>query len=160
MLATPLSASPAADDAPLTIDEPILAYFKYAQTHYVKNGEPTSEQGCLRQALRFVRQLYGPTPAAEFGPRALKNVRQAMVASGRARKSINKDVHRVRRVVRWAVEEELLSAGVHQQLRCVASLAKGKTNARETGKVPPVPDGDVEAILPHLPPPVAAMVRL
>lgn len=145
--------------APLTVNDLILAYYKYAQTHYVKHGQPTSEQGCIRQALRFVRQLYGATPAAEFGPRAIKNVRHAMVAANRARKSINKDVHRVKRMVRWAVEEELLPPEAYQKLRCVAALAKGKTAARETGKVPPVPDGHVEAVLPHLSPPVAGMVQ-
>jgi integrase len=145
---------------PLSVNELLLAYFTFAQTHYVKNGEPTSEQGCIRQALRFVRKLYGTTSAADFGPRALKNVREAMVAVGRSRKSINKDVHRIKRMVRWAVEEELLPPEVYSRLRCVAPLAKGKTTARETGKVLPVPEGHVEAVLPHLPPPVAAMVQL
>src|SRR3954454_19611797 len=35
------------DATPLTVSELILAYFKFAQTHYVKHGEPTSEQGCI-----------------------------------------------------------------------------------------------------------------
>lgn len=63
-----------AGDAPalLTVSDLILAYFKFAQTHYVKHGEPTSEQGCIKQALRPARRLYGSTPAAEFGPHALK----------------------------------------------------------------------------------------
>lgn len=148
------------DTTPLTVSELILAYFKFAQTLYVKHGEPTSEQGCLKQALRPVRQLYGTTPAIQFGPRALKNVRQAMVDAGRARKSINKDAHRIKRMFRWAVEEELLAPDVYQKLRAVAPLAKGKTTARETGKVPPVPVEHVAAVLPHLPPPVAAMVQL
>lgn len=148
------------DTTPLTVSELILAYFKFAQTLYVKHGEPTSEQGCLKQALRPVRQLYGTTPATEFGPRALKNVRQAMIDAGRARKSINKDAHRIKRMFRWAVEEELLAPDVYQKLRAVAPLAKGKTTARETGKVPPVPVEHVAAVLPHLPPPVAAMVQL
>ena len=160
-LPSPAPAEPAATEpSPLTVNELILAYFKFAQTHYVKNGEPTSEQGCIKQALRFVRKLYGTTPATEFGPRALKNVREAMIAADRARKSINKGTHRIKRMLRWAVEEELLPPEVHQRLRCVASLAKGKTAARETGKVPPAPEEDVPAILPHLPPPVAAMVQL
>src|SRR5688572_18177823 len=51
-----LPATPAVargdDRAPLTVGELILAYFKFAQGHYVKGGRPTSEQGCLRQALR------------------------------------------------------------------------------------------------------------
>jgi integrase len=145
---------------PLTVNALILAYFRFAQGYYVKQGEPTSELGCVRQALRPVRRLFGSILAVEFGPRALKTVRQAMVASGRARKSINKDVHRIRRMVRWAVEEELLLAEVDRRLRCVAPLAKGRTAARETGKVPPVPLEHVDAVIPLLPPPVAAMVRL
>ncbi len=144
----------------LTVSELILAYFKFAQTHYVKHGEPTSEQGHLKQALRPVRLIYGTTPATEFGPRAFKNVRHSMIDAGRARKSINKDAHRIKRMFRWAVEVELLTPDVHQKLRAVAPLAKGKTTARETGKVPPVPAEHVAAVLPHLPPPVAAMVQL
>ena len=158
-----LSTSPPAsstDTSPLTVSKLILAFFTYAQTHYVKRGEPTSEQACIRQALRPVRQLYGSTPAIEFGPRALKNARQSLIASGRSRKSINKDVHRIKRMFRWAVEEELLPSEVYMKLRCVAALAKGKTSAREIEKVAPVPEEHVFAILPHLPPPVAAMVQL
>jgi integrase len=83
-----------------------------------------------------------------------------MVAAKRARKSINKDVHRIKRMFRWAVEEELLHPDVYQKLRCVAALAKGKTTARESIKLPPVPDEHVAAVLPHLPPPVASMVQL
>ena len=154
------AGAPDTSSPPLTVNELVLAYFKHAQAHYLKNGQPTSEVGCIRQALRPVRRLYGGTPAAEFGPRALKNVRQALVDAGRARRSVNKDVHRIRRMVRWAVEEELLPPATYHKLRCVSALARGKTTARETGKVPPVPDGHVDAVLPHLPPPVAAMVQL
>jgi integrase len=148
------------EQSPLTINELILAYFRHAQVRYVKNGEPTSEIGCLRQALRFVRQLYGTTWAVDFGPKALKDVRQAMISSGRARKSINKDAHRIKRMVRWAVEEELLPASVHDRLRCVRGIGKGQTAARETEKVAPVAIEHVAAVLVHLPPPVAAMVQL
>jgi integrase len=154
------AAAPGGGPAPLTVGELILAYFRFAQGHYVKNGRPTSEQGCLKQALRPVRKLYGSTPAAEFGPRALKNVREAMIAAGRARTSINKDVHRVKRMVKWAVGEELLPAAVHERLRCVAALAQGKSAAREPDRVPPVPEERVRLTLPHLPPPVAAMAEL
>jgi integrase len=157
-LSGPKPATPA--DTPLTVGELVLAYFRFAKRHYTKNGKPTSEVGCLRHALRPVRKLYGTTPAAEFGPRALKSVRQALVDAGRARKSLNKDVLRIKRVFRWAVEEELLPAAVSDRLRCVKGLGKGRTTARETGKVEPIPQEHVDAVLPHLPPPVAAMVRL
>ena len=149
------SAGPA-----LTVGEVILAYFRFAQTRYVKHGKPTSEISCIRMALRPVRALYAETSAAEFVPRALKNVRQRMIDAGRARTAINKDVHRVKRMVRWAVEEELLPADAYHRLQCVRGLGKGQSAARETARVAPVPVAHVEAVLPHLPPPVAAMVRL
>src|SRR5262245_11305250 len=57
-----LTADPDGQDGSLpkiTVAELILAYFRHAQTYYLKNGKPTSEQGNLRQALRFARRLYG-----------------------------------------------------------------------------------------------------
>jgi len=144
----------------LTINELVLAYFRFAQTRYVKYGETTSEVGCVRLALRPLRQLYGSIPATDFGPKALKDVRQAMIDAGRARKSINKDAGRIKRMFRWAVEEELLPVTTYERLRAVQGIGKGQTAAREMGKVTPVRDEHIEAVLPHLPPPVAAMVRL
>ena len=151
--------SPLADPG-LSINELLLAYFRHVQTYYVKDGQPTSEQDNIRQALRFIRQLYGTSPAADFGPMALKNVRQAMIDAGRSRKLINKDVNRIRQMFGWAVENELLPVAVAQALREVKGLRRGRSAARETAPVMPVSEEHIRAILPHLSPQVAAMVRL
>jgi len=45
-----------------------------------------------------IKQLYGMTPAAGFGPKALQAVRQKMVESGWCRTNINKQVNRLRHV--------------------------------------------------------------
>ena len=42
---------PSADSGP-SIAELILAFLRHAETHYVKNGQPTSEQHCIRSAGR------------------------------------------------------------------------------------------------------------
>jgi len=154
------SAIPGLKARPMTVSELILAYFRYAEGYYVKHGQQTSEVGCIRQALRAARRIHGSTPAGLFGPKALKDVRQSLVESGRCRNSINKDIHRIKRMYRWAVEEEILSASTYHQLQCVRGLAKGKSAARETPGVRPVLRKHVDAILPLLPPPVAAMVQL
>jgi integrase len=156
----PAPSSRGEPDSRLLVSELILAYFRHAETYYVKHGRQTSEVDNIRQALRFVRKLYGTTAAEGFGTRALKDVRQAMIEAGRSRKLINKDVHRIRGMFRWAVEEELLPVGVHEQLTRLRGLRKGRSDARETPKVGPVPVAAVQAILPHLPPTVAAMVQL
>ena len=55
----------------IRISELILAYFRYAESYYVKDGEPTKESGVIRLALKPVLELYGHVPAREFGPLAL-----------------------------------------------------------------------------------------
>jgi hypothetical protein len=59
----------------------------------------------------------------------------------------------------WAVECELLPIQVHQPLKRVEGLRKGRSASRETTPVEPVPEAALRAILPHLSPSVAAMVQ-
>jgi integrase len=175
----------AATQADLTVHELVLAYWCFVERYYVKDGEPTSEQADLRSALRFVRQLYGPTPARDFGPAALKAVRQAMIdhpitrtvkvkdpvtgeareevkvlRHGLTRKVINKHAGRIKRMFAWAVQEGLVPPSVHQTLACVAGLKKGKSAARERPRVKPAPDAWVEAVLPLAPPTVRTMIEV
>lgn len=126
----------------------------------MKNGEPTNEQSCIRRALRHVRGLYGPTPAADFGPIALKTVRQSMIDAGWTRKAINKQVERVRRMFRWGVENELIPAGTLHALQAVGGLREGRSGARETGPVRPVADEIVDATKPHVSRQAGAMIEL
>jgi integrase len=144
-----------------TVNELLVAYWdRHVTSYYVKDGRPTSEQGNIRQALRFLRRLYGPSPAKDFGPRALTLVRAAMIDAGRCRKLINKDVHRIRQMFRWAVAQQLYPGTALHDLLAVAALEKGRSAARERPPVAPVPEAVVRATLPHLSPQVAAMVRL
>jgi integrase len=148
-----------APHADLTVAELIQRYRQYVLSIYVKNGRPTSERHDVAMALRFVRQLYAEQMVSQFGPLALKAVRQKMVEVGYARTTINRHVHRIRRMYRWAVENEMVHPSVLQALQSVTALMKGKTTARETEPVSPVPDDVVEATLIHLPTVVADMVR-
>ena len=158
--AAPRSAAPATPAAGGTIDEIILVYWKWAQSHYVKDGEPTSEIGVLKVTLRTLRQLYGSTPAEEFGPLKLKAYREQLVRDGLSRPGVNERVERIKRVFKWAVSEELVGPTVHQALATVTGLQAGRTTAWEPDPVEPVEVPVVEAALPHLPPVVADMVRL
>ena len=63
-------------DAGLTIAELMKRYRGHVRQHYVKNSRPTSEQHDIAAALRFVRELYHAVPVVNFGPLALKAVRQ------------------------------------------------------------------------------------
>jgi integrase len=168
---------------PLSIAELVLAYWNFAKTYYVKDGQPTSEQDTIRQALRFVRGLYGSTPAHEFSPKKLKAVRQAMAEHtitrkfkvfnpdtgevqwrekvlhhGLSRRFINKQVSRIKRMFAWAVEEEQVPVEVHAALLRAKGLKKGKSIAREKPWIKPISATRVEEVLPHVPPAVKAMI--
>ena len=151
----------APDAEPLSMAELILAYWKHARAYY-RLSKRHGDYYCFRDALRVVKSLYATTPAAEFGPKRLKACRAEMIAKDWSRSYTNAQIDRVRRMFRWAVEEELFpEAGkVYQDLKEVAGLRRGKTNAREMGRVRPVSHEHVDATLPFLPPHVKAMVEL
>jgi len=151
--------SQSSDD--LTLNEVFARYWDGHVIHYYrKHSRPTSEQSNIRKAVRPLLELYGQTLASRFGPLALKAYRQRLIDMGRARPAINRDVDRVRRMLKWAGENELVSAQIYQNLRAVAGLKRGRSEALEPEPIQPVPEDTVEAVLKHVSPQVAAMIRL
>src|SRR5262249_42508968 len=92
-----------------TVNAVALSYIRHAKTYYRATAEgERREVGCRRDALKRVRRLYGRKPAVEFGPKALKEVRVLMVKQGWARGYVNHQVARIKRMFRWATEEEMI----------------------------------------------------
>jgi integrase len=83
-----------------------------------------------------------------------------MVEDDLCRNVVNHRTSRIKRMFKWAVSEELLPGNVFHALQAVSGLRYGRTEARETEPIKPVPDEHVEALLPFLTPTVAAMVQL
>jgi integrase len=156
---TPVRSDQEVDHSP-SINEVMVGYIKHVDSYYVKEGRPTSEVSLIRRALRVLRQHYGHTPAKDFGPLALKTVRHAFIDAGLCRREVNRRTGLVVRFFKWAVENELVPASVHHGLKAVSGLRKGRTEVRETEPVKPVPDADVDAVLPHVGWRVAAMIKL
>ena len=151
--------SPGAAD--LTINELVLAYWPAVEEYYRHaDGTPTQEVENVRLALRRLRQRYGHTEVRSFDSLALEALREAMIRDGLCRGRINKDVGRIKRLFKWATAKKLVSLAVCQGLLTVGGLRAGRSGARETEPVRPIADAMVEATLPHLTPPVRAMVQL
>ncbi|HMN95966.1 MAG TPA: site-specific integrase [Phycisphaerales bacterium] len=140
----------------LTCDGLIIAWADHAAKLYANGREAAN----YRAVLVLLRELNGTTPAAEFSPRDLRRIRDRMVADGRARSAINREVVRLRTIFRWAAAEGLIPASVPMALGMIRGLRAGEGGAREAEPVRPVRREIVEATLAHMPPPVAAMVRL
>ena len=145
----------------LTVGELLAAYAAHVRREHVRHdGRPSTEQDAIRQAVRPVRELYADTPAVEFGPLALAAVREEMIRRGWCRSNVNRQVLRVRAMFRWAVSYELLPGDRLHALTALRGLRPGRSSARESEPVRPIAESVVEAVLPHVASPVAAMVRL
>lgn len=175
--ATPASpAHPRQDD--LRVKDVVLAFLRHAMKHYRRaDGQPTGEVESFRQLGRLLVSLNGDEPAAEFGPLKLRRCREWMIRGGWVyrdpadehrqkqarpwcRTTINRQVRRIRTLFKWAASMELVPPTVPAGLATVPGLRHGRTDAAESEPVKPVDEGHVEATLEHMPPPVAAMVRL
>lgn len=148
----------------------VWARFKaWAEARYVRaDGRPTGEARALGYAFQPVLDAYGDEPAEQFGPLKLQAVRAGMIRADLCRNEINKRVHKIRRVMAWAVSQELLKSDVYAALVAVDSLRAGEAvevepgrmqAARLSAKVRSIPDEYIEEVLAELPATLAALVR-
>jgi integrase len=145
----------------LAVVELADAYWQFAQGYYrKKDGTPGGWLRHIRLALhKHLSRLYGRTPAANFGPKAFKAIRQTLIDAGNARPYINKLMPIIVRAFKWAAAEEIVSAEVYRSLQTVEGLKRGRTDAPDREPVLPVSDELIDATLPYLLAVVADMVR-
>ena len=144
----------------VSVNELIVVYLRHARKYYRKNNEVTREAGCIADVLKLLREHHGKKSAADFGPVDLDSLRDEMITERDwARKYLNKQVGRIVRMFKWAVEKEIVPASTHSALEKLTGLKKGRTEARETEDVTPVEDTVIDKTIPFLPEIVADMVR-
>ena len=82
-----------ASAAGYTVEEVLGLYWQFAKSYYCREGVPIKELNGVKYAIRPVRRLYASIPAREFGPLALKAVRQHLVDADLCRNQINARVN-------------------------------------------------------------------
>lgn len=143
-----------------TVNEIVLGFLWHAQAYYVKNNRQTNEVACIKSAVRPLVNLYGDTPVSEFGPIALKSVRQKMIDAGWMRRYCNMSIGRIRRMFKWAVENELVDERILVRLQSVSPLLAGRTTAKEHSPRKPVPKATVNKVKKLVPKRTADMIDL
>ncbi len=146
--------------ADLLVVELVAAYWRWAETYYLKDGQPTRHLGIIRLALRPLRELYGQSEVVAFGPLAFRTIQGHLADRGCARKTVNDYCDVIKRAFKWGVSQEIIPPTVYQALATVPGLRKGRTQAREPEPIGPVADHVVEVTLPWLPEMLADMVRI
>lgn len=127
-----------------------------------QDGKARSHVG---QAVARLVELYGTLPAVQFGPNALRAVREAMARPRPkrrpwSRRYIGEQTRRIVAVFRWAASRELLPASVFESLRTIEPLRRGKCGAHDNPPVGPVAESMVNAVKPMVSRQVAAMIDL
>ena len=141
----------------------------------------------LRRAVAPVLARFRSLPAAKFGVSCLEAVQQHLaldlhertvrrrkkrrkadpeVPTERSRTyhlsraTIRSRINAIRRCWRWAEQRRLVPPGSWDHLRTLEHVKPGRTPAKESKIVDPVPWQEVEAVLPHLTTPIRACVLL
>jgi integrase len=143
----------------IAISALLESFHSFAEDFYVKNGVPTSELLAYERVIGSLAS-YLEHRVGDFGPLALRAVRDGWVKQGLSRSTCNKNQRRVVRIWKWGVSRELVAPEAWQALTSVEGLRKGKTIAPESKPVPPVDVERIQETIPHLSPIVADMVRL
>lgn len=148
-------------DAPLTLARLWAKFAAHAREHYRRaDGKPTSTFDSMAASFAHVLAHYGNDDAETFGPNALRLVRDKMVEGGAlCLNVINERIRRIRHVFKWAAGREMIAAGVWHALQALEPLAPGRSSARVTDDVQPVPEADYRETVKILPPTLRAMVQ-
>lgn len=138
----------------MTVDELCLAYL-----HRMENQVSKSQIKRIACAVKVLSKLYGDTPAAEFGPRALEVVQVQFCKDGLCRRYANSLVGTIKTTWRWACRAELIPPERWHALAVVPGIPRGHPLAREATPVVPIARDLVLKTLPCCPVPVRAAIE-
>ena len=152
---------PPVESGGITVKEILSRFWVHAIGYYrTKTDGRVKELEQFRLAIKPLKELYGESLATDFGPRAMKTVRQKMIDQGWCRPYVNKQINRIRHIFKWAASDELIPGQTLLALQAVSGLRKGRSAAREPDPIKPVPIDHVNAIEPFVSPQVWAMIQL
>lgn len=165
----------------MTVNDLVVLYDDYCLPRYTKAGKPTSEMLQIRQAMRPLCRMCGDLPIAAVTPAHLASIREDIILHGTAlrgpdgkpvhanvrirrmgRKTVNQHVRRIQKMFWWAsrAERAWLDPSVYDRLNSLTPLTRRDRVAPEPRRREMANPEHVRATLPHLPPPVRAMVEL
>jgi integrase len=156
----PAPAPSPAPVLPITVAEVLVLYMEYAEKKYGRRRNYLKTLSHIKRALGPLREHFGALPAESFGPLALEQLRDLYIAEGLSRNTVNDRVRIVKDVFSLAVRKEKVQLSLKHGLNELQGLQADESDAPEPKKVKPVPDAYVDAVLPHVLPPVKAMIEV
>lgn len=144
-----------------TVNDICDAWGRHAIEYYKDaDGKPTTEAQTVQIAVRMFRSMYGTEFVGDLGHEKMLALRDALVRSGISRGCVNRYLAITKRMLTWALDENLISAQVKAELTQVSPLKRGRSEAPETSPVRAIDDATIEKTLEHMVADTADMVRV
>jgi integrase len=149
------------DAEEITVVELCNRYWKWCVATYpAKNGRLSSTAHRTKSVIGEILPLYGRINANEFTPKTLKIVQANWIQNGLVRRTVNEYTAIAVRIFRWGASEGLVPASVYDGVKTVEGIRKGRTMAKESVPVRPVPESHVEAVKPYVSRQIWALIQL
>ena len=146
-----------AEGAPVfTVNDLSARWAAHASAYYAESDEAAESMA----GMRTFRKLYGNRPIESMTHLDMLAYRDALVAKGYVRSTVNKRIGYVKRMVAWGLDERLVSAQTKSELTAISPVKPRRTKAKESTPVQAVPDADIEATAAALVPSVGDMIRV
>ena len=150
-------AAQGADGEPVfTVNDLTARWAKHAAEYYTESDEAKESVA----GMRVFRELYGKRPVEGLAHTDMLAYRDALVARGYVRSTVNKRLGYVKRMIAWGLDERLVSAQTKAELTAISPVKPHRTTAREAAPVVAVSDADMNATIAELPKSLADMVRV
>lgn len=132
----------------LSVNELVVGFLHWADGYYRLNGKRTREYASLTEAVRPLCRLFGMTIAADFGPKALKEVRDDMVQRGLCRTTIRwlRGPHRSRAESSARDSGPFEMTGFSALCRPRLGIASAFSERILASKYPPLRDGMIQVL--------------
>ncbi len=145
------------EKSPILVKHVSLAFCNDAE----KRIGDTATLAMYRDISDELIEKFGELPVAEFGPRALRSLRDSWESSGRfCRRYINTRTNTVIRFFRSAVANELCDESIHRRLRTLEPLRRGQSTARENPERQAADLDVIRETVKHLTPTLRDMVAV
>lgn len=143
-----------------TVADVCIAYLKYAEAAYQKNGRPTSHVLNIRTGLQHLIDAYGDLVANQLTPPMLARWRDSLATADRHRGTVNKWLGIVKQAWKWAHEQGWIETMSLYGVQAVNRVKYKRTRAKESTEVQPVDWSYVQQTMPHMSEQIRAMVHL
>lgn len=145
----------------ITVHQLCDKYAEYSKEYYRRpDGTPTSTAAANAIHVRLFRELFGDRYIAELEHHDMLTLRDALIDSGISRTTVNERMATVKRMITWALDEDLIYAQTKAELTQVSTLKRNRSRARETDPVTAVVQEYVDAVIAAVPECLGHMIRV